>query len=112
MPLAQELLRSIAVEYGWLERQHRFIPAVQLSPDQLKSLAGTYRWGDAPAQQAIVSEGRRGLQVKLGQRIVALHPEDAASFIRADTGGRVRFTADALIIEGGAAPLTAKRVKP
>jgi CubicO group peptidase (beta-lactamase class C family) len=112
VPLAQELLRSIALEYGWPERQHRFIPAVQLSSDQLKKLAGTYRWGDTPGQQAIVSEGGGGLQVQLGQRVVALHPEDAGSFVRADTGSRVRFADDTMIVEGGGPPLTAKRVKP
>jgi CubicO group peptidase (beta-lactamase class C family) len=112
VPLAQELLRSIALEYEWPERNHRFIPAVRLSLDRLKSLVGTYRWGEAPGQQAIVSEGKGGLQVTLGQRVVALHPEDAASFIRADTGSRVRFADDTMIVEGGGPPLTAKRVKP
>jgi CubicO group peptidase (beta-lactamase class C family) len=110
--LAQELLRSIALEYGWPERQHRFLPLVQLPAERLKSLAGTYRWGDAPAEEAILFEEQGVLYVKLGQRKVALLPEDSDSFLRADNGRPVRFPGDAMILEGGATPLTARRVKP
>lgn len=111
-PLAQEVLRAIALEYRWPERYHRFLVPAAVPPGRLDSLAGTYKWGDAPAQQVTISAEAGRLVSKLSNgRSVLLWPENDTSFVRADSGGRIRFGEDSLTIEGGPSPLIARRVK-
>lgn len=106
--VASELMRSIAVEYGWPDRRPVEKAVVKLSADALKSYAGKYQF---PNTQITVTAGEDRLYADAtpGGRFELL-PESQTLFFDLDgVAGPVRFSKTDGGVEMTAGGRTAKR---
>jgi hypothetical protein len=107
-PLTQELLRALALEYGWPERFHQMlVPQPGPAPD-LPSLAGSYRWAEEPdARIAIRAEDGQLIAAPVRGNpapLVALGPN---RFVNPGTGMQYRFEGANLFMEAPNGPTRA-----
>jgi CubicO group peptidase (beta-lactamase class C family) len=110
-PLIQEILRAVALEYGWPERFHELLVPARVDAARLAPLAGTYRWGEEEGSQVhfTVDDGQLTGQ-RPGDPPVRFIPMSERSFADPDRGLRLRFDGDSVVItlpEGP--PITAAR---
>lgn len=108
--LADEILRSIAIEYGWPDYRPQEKIIAQVTEETLRSYAGVYHFPNGPTLTIAAEAGR--LLVKLPQGdTVEVFPESATSFFSMNAGiPPLRFTRkddDSVELTGGGA--TAKR---
>jgi hypothetical protein len=94
-PLAQELIRAVAAEYGWPRLQADNLTPAVLDSASLAGLVGRYTLGDPSRTAEVRLEG--GKLVLHGppgtvQELVAVNP---TRFVTAQTYWRVDFTRDA-----------------
>jgi CubicO group peptidase (beta-lactamase class C family) len=110
-PLIQELLRAVALEYGWPERFHEMVVPVRADAAALAPLAGTWRFG--PAEQAVVvlTPTETGLDAaRPGQPVDRFVPIGPDSFVEPNSGIRLRRDGETLVITlPNGPPLTARR---
>lgn len=98
--LAEELLRAVAVEYGWPEFAPQRVTPVPLDWEAAAGLVGSYLLRVGPGRPAEVRlDGDRLMLHGPQQMVQELIPESRSGFIAATTGWRVEFTRD----EGGRA---------
>lgn len=110
-PLIQELLRAIALEYGWPHRFHEIVVPARLSAAQLAPLAGTWRFGPGENGIVVITPTEAGLDAaRPGQPVARFVAESQDSFVDPATGIRFRRDGEALVIRlPNGPPLTARR---
>lgn len=89
--LAQELLITIAQEYGWegIEPEEKVV--VTLEPEEYEAVTGTYRAEDVEAELEVVyADGRLTAQISGQEPRELLAESDTEFFLRQD-GAPVRF---------------------
>jgi CubicO group peptidase (beta-lactamase class C family) len=96
-PLAAEILRAIATEYGWPAQRPVVRDVVAIDPGALASLAGAYRgeWNGSPIAVNFGVEGRtlRSQGAPLGAR--TLHHQGGDTFFATEAVLTVSFERDA-----------------
>jgi CubicO group peptidase (beta-lactamase class C family) len=110
-PLIQELLRAVALEYGWPHRFHEMIVPARLSAAQLAPFAGTWRFGPGERGLVVVTAVENALETaRPGMPVDRFVPIDADNFVEPLSGIRLRREGDGLVIvTPGGPPLTAVR---
>jgi len=107
--LADEILRSISVEYGWVDYKTKLRTVVSVPPDILAGYAGVYPLG--PGFDVTVTYENGKLYATAQGRKLELFPESPTSFftLQADVPG-IRFTRGGdNSVEMSAGGATAKR---
>jgi CubicO group peptidase (beta-lactamase class C family) len=111
--LTQELLRSLALEYGWPERFHQMLVPTPGPATHLPDLVGSYRWGEEPdARIAIRAEGDQLVAAPARGAPARLVPLGADAFVNPGTGMRYRFKDGQLFMEAPNGPTRTARREP
>jgi CubicO group peptidase (beta-lactamase class C family) len=108
--LADEILRSIATEYGWPDYKPQEKQIAQVDQETLRSYAGVYQFPNGPTITVAVENGRIWIK-RPNEDAIEVFPESATSFFGV-TGGMppLRFNRkDDKSVELTAGRLTAKR---
>jgi CubicO group peptidase (beta-lactamase class C family) len=112
-PLIQELLRAVALEYGWAERFHDLIVPPRLGAAQLAPFAGTWRFGPGERGIVVLTPAEGGLDAaRPGMPIDRFVPIDADNFVEPASGIRLRRDGDALIVVPPSGPPLPARREP
>lgn len=106
--IASELMRSIAVEYGWPDRKPVEKAVVKLSAEALKSYAGKYQFPNTLIT-VTAGEDRLYAQATPGGRLELLPESETQFFDLDDIAGPVRFSKSDGGVEMTAGGRTAKR---
>lgn len=117
-PLMNEVLRSIAREYGWPDYHPVEKAVAQLDPAVYSRYAGDYEGPLAGKVFASTEQGRFFVEAKaLGLGKTELFPESEAQFFATSTNLSVGFGKDPagsvveMVIQMGAQPIKARKVK-
>lgn len=96
--LANEIIRSLAVEYGWPGFAPEERVVAEVDPAVYPAYAGSYRLDIAPDISAVITveAGRLMLEVvqPIGRNKAELLPEAEGLFFSRESGSRVRFQTD------------------
>lgn len=109
--LARELVRAIALEYGWPDKYHQMLVPLRLSAESLGVHAGAYSWGEEEDDRVVFAVEEAALVARpAGVPPLRLVPVGPGSFFHPETGIRVRFEGDeAVIAPPSSAPRRARR---
>jgi tetratricopeptide (TPR) repeat protein len=93
--IAREILRAVALEYGWDGFLEPAVEAVRLPRSELQDYAGRYRIGPAQVASISVSEEYLSVRSTLEDFTSRLTPIGADEFVSDELGARVQFNRSA-----------------
>ena len=91
--LIREIIRAVAVEYGWPDFQPRLIKEMTVSPDILKQYAGTYKLAPNFDLNIICSNNQLMLNLP-GQGYIPIFAESGTKFYSALMETEIEFIKD------------------
>ena len=100
--IASEILRAVALEYGWPGLLEAPVEAVRLSAAELAAYAGRYAIGPSQVARLTVEDGELVARVSLQDFASRMYPLGDDVFLSDELGARFRFVRDA---EGGIAAI-------
>jgi len=93
--IASEILRAVALEYGWPGLLEDPVEAVRLSAAELATYAGRYAIGPSQVARLTVEDGELVARVSLQDFASRMYPLGEDVFLSDELGARLRFVRDA-----------------